>query len=81
MTIKRMTFLQELLAFLGLGGRLHLDWISSAEAHKFVRVVTEFTNKIKEMGPSPLPAKNRLSEITIPEEKGLTASALGTPGG
>ena len=54
MTIKRMTFLQELLAFMGLEGRLHLDWISSAEAQKFVQVVTRFTNKIKSLGPSPL---------------------------
>jgi F420-non-reducing hydrogenase iron-sulfur subunit len=54
MTIKRMTFLQELLSFMGLEGRLHLDWISSAEAQKFVQVVTNFTNKIKSLGPSPL---------------------------
>jgi F420-non-reducing hydrogenase iron-sulfur subunit len=54
MTIKRMTFLQELLSFVGLGDRLHLDWISSAEAQKFARVVTDFTAKIKGMGPSPL---------------------------
>lgn len=54
MTIKRMTFLQEFLALVGLEGRLHLEWISSAEAQKFVQVVTEFTEKIRAMGPSPL---------------------------
>jgi coenzyme F420-reducing hydrogenase delta subunit len=54
MTIKRMTFLQELLAFMGLEDRLHLDWISSAEAQKFVQVVTSFTKKIESLGPSPL---------------------------
>ena len=54
MTIKRMTFLQDLLKFVGLGDRLHLDWISSAEAQKFVQVVTDFTKKIKELGPNPL---------------------------
>ena len=55
MTIKRMTFLQELLAFMGLEGRLHLEWISSAEAQKFVQVVTDFTEKIRALGPNPLP--------------------------
>ena len=55
MTIKRIRFLQELLAYMGLEGRLHLEWISSAEAQKFVRVVSEFTAKIKELGPNPLP--------------------------
>ena len=52
MTIKRMTFWQELLSFVGLRDRLHLDWISSAEAQKFARVVTDFTAKIKGMGLS-----------------------------
>jgi F420-non-reducing hydrogenase iron-sulfur subunit len=63
MTIKRMTFLQELLAFMGLESRLHLDWISSAEAQKFVQVVTSFTNKIQSLGPSPLSGDFDLSAI------------------
>jgi len=54
MTVKRITFLQELLAFMGLEGRLHLEWISSAEAQKFVQVVTDFTEKIRRLGPNPL---------------------------
>jgi len=54
MTIKRMTFIQELLAFMGLTGRVHLAWISSAEAQKFVQVVTDFTEKIRSLGPNPL---------------------------
>lgn len=55
MTIKRVTFLQELLEFMGLGARVHLAWISSAEAQKFVQVVTDFTEKIRCLGPNPLP--------------------------
>lgn len=54
MTIKRITFLQELLDFIGLEGRLHLEWISSAEAQKFVQVVSDFTEKIRALGPNPL---------------------------
>jgi hypothetical protein len=57
MTKKRMSFLKELLPFMGLGGRLRLEWISSAEAQKFVKVVTEFTEQIRNLGPNPL-AKN-----------------------
>ncbi len=48
---------------MGLEGRLHLDWISSAEAQKFVQVVTDFTEKIKAMGPSPLTGALDLSAI------------------
>jgi F420-non-reducing hydrogenase iron-sulfur subunit len=54
MTGKRMAFVQRLLTFLGLEGRLHLAWISSAEAQRFVQVVTEFTNTVKTLGPSPI---------------------------
>jgi len=54
MTIKRVNFLQELISLVGLEGRLHLAWISSAEAQKFVQVMTEFTEKIKALGPNPL---------------------------
>lgn len=44
------------MSFVGLGERLHLAWISSAEAQKFVREVTEFTDKVRAMGPSPINA-------------------------
>ena len=46
--------MQELLKFVGLEGRLRLEWISSAEANKFVKVVTEFTEQIRNLGPNPL---------------------------
>jgi F420-non-reducing hydrogenase iron-sulfur subunit len=54
MTSKRIAFTQELLSFIGLGGRLHLAWISSAEAQKFTQVVTAFTDHIRTLGPNPL---------------------------
>ncbi len=44
--------MQELLSFVGIEGRLHLEWISSAEAQKFADVITDFTEKIQAMGPS-----------------------------
>ena len=46
--------MQELCKVMGFEGRLHLEWISSAEANKFVEVVTAFTEKIRKLGPSPL---------------------------
>jgi F420-non-reducing hydrogenase iron-sulfur subunit len=54
MTVKRVTFVQELLEFMGLGGRVHLAWISSAEARKFARVAADFTEHIRTLGPNPL---------------------------
>lgn len=71
MAVKRITFLQELLGFMGLEDRLHLAWVSSAEAQRFARIVTEFTEKMRAMGPSPVG-----KEFALPKEQ-LTASACG----
>ena len=68
---------------MGLEDRLHLDWISSAEAGKFVQVVTNFTEKIKAMGPSPLRGALDLTaiesacEAEIEEKRAEVQSAEG----
>ena len=72
MTVKRITFLQELLRFVGLEDRLSLVWISSAEAQKYVRAITEFTEKIRGMGPSPLNLDRGLFQ-----EQSLAFSSMG----
>jgi F420-non-reducing hydrogenase iron-sulfur subunit len=55
MTIKRLRFLQDLMKFVGMEeGRLHLEWISAAEGPKFAQTIRDFTQKIKNMGPSRL---------------------------
>jgi len=33
--------------------RFAIEWVSSAEAPRFAELVTRFTEKIREMGPSP----------------------------
>jgi F420-non-reducing hydrogenase iron-sulfur subunit len=40
---------------LGLeAGRLRLEWISAAEGVRFAEVINEFTDQVRELGPSPL---------------------------
>jgi len=76
MTVKRVTFLQELLQFMGMEDRLHLEWISSAEAQKFVQVVTDFTEKIRSMGPNRLALRSGLAAAAphlVEEPKAMTA--------
>jgi F420-non-reducing hydrogenase iron-sulfur subunit len=34
--------------------RFALQWVSSAEAPRFAELVTEFTEKIRTLGPNPL---------------------------
>ncbi len=47
--------MKKLLEFSGIDPeRLMLKWVSSAEGPRFAKVVTEFVEKIRELGPSPL---------------------------
>jgi len=34
--------------------RFAIEWVSGAEAPKFQKVVTEFTDKIRNLGPNPV---------------------------
>ncbi|MFC2067470.1 hydrogenase iron-sulfur subunit [Chloroflexota bacterium] len=51
---RRITTLKDILKTLGLEDRIWIRWISAAEGHKFATTMEQFTNKIREMGPSPL---------------------------
>ena len=52
---RRLTVVSRMLEALGLEPeRFRFEWISASEGAKFVQVVTEFTEAIKGMGPSPL---------------------------
>ncbi len=52
---KRIEKLRSLLNELGIEEkRLRLEWISASEGEKFAKVVKEFTEEIKKLGPSPL---------------------------
>ena len=53
-TLRKVKLLQRLLAQLGLEPeRLRLDWVSAAEGQRFARVVTDFTETVGQLGPSP----------------------------
>ncbi len=44
-----------MLALVGIDNeRLALEWVSSAEGGRFAEVVTSFTQKVKDLGMSPL---------------------------
>jgi F420-non-reducing hydrogenase iron-sulfur subunit len=74
MTVKRITFVQQLLAFMGLKGRVHLEWISSAEAQKFVQVITDFTETIRSLGPNPLNEYAQTLRTSIPSPVSISES-------
>lgn len=50
-TLRRVKLLKKMLQDLGIDPeRLHLEWVSAAEGQKFVRVINEFTDKIRKLG-------------------------------
>ena len=51
-TVKRVPLLRNLLGYAGINPeRLQLEWVSGAEAPRFVEVTKAFTQKIRELGP------------------------------
>jgi len=52
---KRVAVMRQLLGFVGISpGRLRLEWVSGSEGAKFAQIMGEFTQQIRELGPSPL---------------------------
>jgi F420-non-reducing hydrogenase iron-sulfur subunit len=54
-TEKRMKKMLQAFQHLGFDTkRFQLEWISASEGAKFSKVVSEFTDQIKELGPNPM---------------------------
>ena len=52
---KRVDYVKGLLDEIGVGGdRLEMHFLSSAEGTRFAEIARETTEKIRELGPSPL---------------------------
>jgi coenzyme F420-reducing hydrogenase delta subunit len=50
--MNRSNMITELLGDFGYDdGRFAITWVSSAEPDKFVKAVTDMTNRIKKLGP------------------------------
>jgi len=56
---RKIKMTHQLVKKVGLeSGRLRLEWVAASEGERFSNVVTEFTNQVKELGPSPLAGDN-----------------------
>ena len=54
-TIRRIKILKKLLAELGVEpNRVRLEFVSASEGNKFAKIIKEFVQELKKMGPSPL---------------------------
>ncbi len=53
-TRRRFACLHKVFETLGMeSDRLRLSWISASEGPRFASVITEYTDKIKKLGPNP----------------------------
>lgn len=57
--------LSSLLKYLNLDNRISLEWVSASEGIKFAEVVTNFTNSIQKLGPSPFKNIDKDSELLL----------------
>ena len=60
---KKFNMVKQFLSIIDFDNRVRLEWVSASEGNRFAEVVTEFTNSIKALGPSPLGGKNPDQEI------------------
>ncbi len=44
----------QFLSFIGFENRIRLEWVSASEGNRFAEIITNFTNHIKDLGPSPI---------------------------
>jgi len=61
---RKIKMLKRLLTLTGLEPeRLRLEWVSASEGQRFANVVTEFTDQIKKLGPTPISTENPSQKI------------------
>jgi len=59
-TAKRLPLLKSLMTYAGLEPeRIRLDWVSASEGERYARIVTEFTDTIRALGPARWRVLNR----------------------
>lgn len=75
-TAKRVAVMKELIQFIGLSPkRLRLEWIATSEGSKLAQVVSEFSQEICQLGPSPLRLKAPTQWI-LPFKKKMDSRVL-----
>jgi coenzyme F420-reducing hydrogenase delta subunit len=52
---RKIKMLRKLIALTGFESeRLRLEWVSAAEGQRFAQIVTDFTEQVRKLGPSPI---------------------------
>jgi len=56
--LNKYAMTEKFLKLIGLDNRIRLEWVSASEGTRYGAVVTEFTEHIKSLGPSPAKTDN-----------------------
>ena len=84
-TAKRIPALHTLLTFSGLETeRLRLDWVSASEGERFSRIVTEFTESVRALGPARWRVRGEQYQVgsswlSVPVQKSRTDALFQLP--
>ena len=60
---KKFDMVKRFLKLIDFDDRVRLDWVSASEGARYAEVITEFTDHIKTLGPSPAGGDNPDDEI------------------
>ncbi|MFW9940116.1 MAG: hydrogenase iron-sulfur subunit [Candidatus Thorarchaeota archaeon] len=61
--VKKFEMVQKFLKLINLDNRVRLEWVSASEGARYASVITEFTEHIKLLGPSPAGGDNPDEEL------------------
>jgi F420-non-reducing hydrogenase iron-sulfur subunit len=59
----KMKMLSKTLSIIDFSDRVRLDWVSAAEGNRFAQIVSDFTEHIRKLGPSPVKNKKIKKQI------------------
>lgn len=65
----RLDFVKKVINELGLAERMVFEYVSASEGQKFTKVTSQFTDKLRKLGPSPVGKKRSLTDLTVTEER------------
>ena len=74
--VKKFEMITKFLSIVDMENRVRLDWVSASEGARFGEVVTDFIQRIKTIGPSPLAGNN--PDMSLMEKLMAIERAAGT---
>ena len=71
-TMRRIPLLKKMLVQMGVEeDRVRLAWVSAAEADEFVKVVSEMTERIRELGPFNFNGRTPTTNEVVPDTEAV----------